>query len=132
MSEEAAMNPDRPSVIEYLDAMAHRDWGRLATTIAEEGLWRSGPYEDVVEGKEAYVAFLAKSIDRLENYRLDVRRVSPVGDRVTYVELTESCVMGGTDHSFPEICLFETDDRGQIVYVSVFMKTASAMPGRSG
>ncbi|MBW0012499.1 MAG: hypothetical protein JO059_04940, partial [Mycobacterium sp.] len=43
---------DATGVVErYLDCLAAHDWDGLATTIADDGLIREGPFCDVVEGK---------------------------------------------------------------------------------
>jgi hypothetical protein len=45
----------------YLKCLADHDWDGLATTIADEGLVREGPFCDVVEGKEHYARFSPNS-----------------------------------------------------------------------
>ena len=44
----------------YLACLAAHDWDGLATTIADDGLTREGPFCDAVEGKQHYVAYLRK------------------------------------------------------------------------
>ena len=56
----------------YLEFLAAHDWDGLATTIADKGLVREGPFCDVVEGKEHYVAYLRKVLTTLKGHRLDV------------------------------------------------------------
>ena len=62
----------------YLKCLADHDWDGLATTIADEGLIREGPFRDVVEGKAHYVAYLRKVLTQLKGHRLDLHRVSHV------------------------------------------------------
>lgn len=113
------------AVERYLDGLAAQDWDALAATIADEGLVRDGPFRDIVEGKEAYVAFLRDTVSSLPGYQLRVRRVSHVSERVSFVELTEVVEVDGVATEYPECLLFERDDAGLIRYVSVFLKRSA-------
>ncbi|WP_231983669.1 nuclear transport factor 2 family protein [Mycobacterium sp. E2733] len=106
----------------YLACLAAHDWDGLAATIADEGLTREGPFCDVVEGKQHYVAYLRKVLTNLAGHRLDVQRVSHVDDRLSYVELTEAFEIDGDTKRWPECILFERTDDGLISRVSVFFK----------
>jgi hypothetical protein len=110
----------------YLTCLAAHDWDGLAATIADQGLTREGPFCDVVEGKEPYVAFLRGVMTSLEGYQLQVRRVSHVSDRVSYVELNETLEVDGVPTEYPECILFERNDDGLIRHVSVFIKQPGA------
>ena len=116
----------RGVVERYLEFLAAHDWDGLATTIADKGLVREGPFCDVVEGKEHYVAYLRKVCTTLKGHRLDVKRVSHVDGRVSFVELTESFEIDGTPAEWPECLLFEQSDDGLISHVSVFFKQRHA------
>jgi hypothetical protein len=113
-------------VARYLACMQAHDWDGLAATIADDGLTREGPFGDVVEGKEPYVAFLRGVLTSLEGYRLDVRRVSRASDRLSYVELNETFDVDGVATEYPECILFEQNDEGLISHVSVFIKQPGA------
>lgn len=116
-----------PGVVErYLECLAAHDWDGLAATIADEGLVREGPFCDVVEGKQHYVAYLRKVLTNLDGHRLDVQRVSHVDSRLSYVELTEAFEMDGATKRWPECLLFERGDDGLISRVSVFFKQPGA------
>jgi limonene-1,2-epoxide hydrolase len=106
----------------YLACMASHDWDGLATTIADEGLVRDGPFCDVIEGKESYVAFLRGILPSLKGYHVNVRRVAHASDRLSYVELSETFEVEGVPTEYPECILFEQDDDGLICRVSVFVK----------
>ena len=110
----------------YLKCLADHDWDGLATTIADEGLVREGPFCDVVEGKARYVAYLRKVLTQLKGHRLEVQRVSHVDTRLSYVELTEAFEIDGTTTEWPECILFERGDDGLIARVSVFFKQRGA------
>jgi SnoaL-like domain len=110
----------------YLECLAAHDWDGLATTIADEGLTREGPFCDVVEGKQHYVAYLRKVCTNLKGHRLEVQRVSHVSSEVSYVELNESFEIDGAPATWPECILFEQGDDGLISHVSVFFKQRQA------
>ncbi len=106
----------------YLECLAAHDWDGLAATIADEGLTREGPFRDVVEGKEPYVAYLREVLTHLKGHRLEVQRVSHVDNRLSYVELTEAFEIDGVPGECSECILFEQGDDGLISRVSVFFK----------
>ena len=110
----------------YLECLAAHDWDGLAATIADQGLIREGPFCDVVEGKEHYVAYLRKVLTNLQGHRLEVQRVSHVDTRLSYVELTEAFEIDGASRQWPECILFEQSDDGLISRVSVFFKQHGA------
>ena len=110
----------------YLEYLAAHDWDGLATTIADEGLTREGPFCDVVEGKRHYVAYLRKVVTNLKGHRLEVQRVSHVNSRLSYVELTEAFEIDGVPGECSECILFEQGDDGPISRVSVFFKQRQA------
>jgi SnoaL-like domain len=110
----------------YLECLAAHDWDGLATTIANEGLIREGPFCDVVEGKQHYVAYLRKVCTNLKGHRLEVQRVSHVNSQVSYAELTEAFEIDGVVATWPECILFEQGDDGLISHVSVFFKQPGA------
>lgn len=116
-----------PGVVErYLECLAAHDWDGLAATIADEGLVREGPFCDVVEGKQHYVAYLRKVLTNLDGHRLEVQRVSHVNTRLSYVELTEAFEIDGGTKVWPECILFERGADGRISRVSVFFKQPGA------
>jgi hypothetical protein len=106
----------------YLTCLAAHDWDGLAATIAETGLIREGPFCDVVEGKQHYVAYLRKVLTTLKGHRLEVQRVSHVNARLSFVELTEAFEIDGALAAWPECLMFEQNDDGLISHVSVFFK----------
>jgi hypothetical protein len=110
----------------YLRCLGAQDWAGLAETIADEGLHRDGPFCDVVEGKEAYLQFLQRAVGSLSNYVLKVARISPVGDHLVYVELSETFDVNGVATEYPESLTFELTGDGRIRQVSVFMKFPGA------
>ena len=121
-----------PAVEEYLSALSDRSWDRLATALADEGLVRNGPFVDVIEGKHAYVEFLRRVCSPFDAYRIDVHRLSRSGDRIVFAEIDEVIDWNGAVNSYPEVLLFELDERGLIRYVSVFMKRPGDQPSIAG
>lgn len=120
------------TVERYLDLLAKHDWDGLRGTLAEQGLVRDGPFCDIIRGRDDYVAFLRDIVTSLEDYVLTTSRVSYVGDRLAFVELSETFRVNGELTEYPECLLFELDDAGLIRGVSVFMKTPGADPPVAG
>jgi SnoaL-like domain len=120
--------PRTHAIEDYLASMAAHNWDGLAATISDEGLTRDGPFCDRVEGKQRYVDFLRGVISSLDDYRLQVQRISHVSDRVSFVELSETFGVDGVPTTYPECILFERNDDGLIRHVSVFVK----QPGAEG
>jgi len=116
------------AVEKYLSCMAAHDWDGLAATITDDGLTREGPFCDRIEGKQPYVEYLRNIISSLENYRVDVHRISHVSDRVSFVELSETFTVDDVPTTYPECILFERNADGLICHVSVFIK----QPGDQG
>jgi hypothetical protein len=113
----------------YLDALRAHDWPRLADCLAED-VERSGPYLDVVRGRDAYVAFLAGLVPTLPGWRLEVGRIRALEDASALVELTETIELGGVATRFPEAIVFDFDAAGRICRVDVYLKQPGGAPGR--
>ncbi|WP_050947725.1 nuclear transport factor 2 family protein [Mycobacterium xenopi] len=120
----------------YLACLGSQDWDGLATTVADRGLVRDGPFCDMVEGKEAYLGFLRGVFSGLHGYQLHVHRISHASERLSFVELTETFDINGVPTEYPECLVFEQDGDGLISYVSVFIKRPGGEPrvegGRAG
>jgi len=107
----------------YFDAMRACDWPALAATLAPD-VHRTGPYLDEVNGRDAYVSFLASVIPKLPNYALDVARIRPIEGGGAVVELSETIDRDGGRFRTAEALLFEFDAAGRIARVDVFIKTS--------
>lgn len=105
----------------YLAALPAQDWEALGACLAPD-VHRTGPYLDVVEGREAYVAFLAGVIPTLPNYALTVHRVRKLDGGAHLVELSETLDVGGVPTEFPEALLFDFDGDGLIARVDIYIK----------
>lgn len=126
------VDSDAGVVERYLSCLAAHDWEGLAATLADQGFARDGPFRDLVEGKEPYVAFLRGVVTSLKGHELTVQRVSHASDRVSYVELTETVEADGVATAYPECIVFERDEGGLIRHVSVFMQWAGSHAPRGG
>jgi hypothetical protein len=114
---------DAPDAVErYLACLAVHDWEGLAATVADEDLIREGPFFDVVEGKQPYLQFLRRVFASLGGYRLEVRRISHVSNRVSYVELSETFDIDGVPTEYPECIVFEQNRDGLINRINIFIK----------
>lgn len=105
----------------YFESLRSHDWEVLADCLAPD-VHRTGPYLDVVKGREAYVAFLSGVMPTLRNYTLKVNRVRPLGDGEVLVELSETLDVEGASTEFPEALVFGFADDGRIARVDVYIK----------
>ena len=58
----------------YFEALRTQDWDALGSCLADD-VHRTGPYLDVVQGRQAYVKFLSGVIPTLPSYKLQVHRI---------------------------------------------------------
>lgn len=108
----------------YLDAVATQDWTRMRAAVRDDVV-RVGPFGDVYEGQDAYVAFLAALMPTLPDYSMDVSRVTYVdGGRRAMAELTETVSLDGAPVVTPEVLLFDLDDEGRIGRIEIFTRRA--------
>jgi len=108
----------------YFQALRDEDWQALGACVAE-GVRRTGPYLDVVEGRDAYVDFLAGIVPKLANYELRVRDVKLLADGGAVVRLSESLDTEGVRSEHPEMLLFGFDADGLIAEVDIYLKRVS-------
>jgi ketosteroid isomerase-like protein len=106
----------------YLAAVRGHDWDDLHACVADDVV-RTGPYGDVYEGRDDYVAFLAGLMPTLQGYAMEVHRVAYSADgRVGVAELTETVEMDGRVVVTPEALVFDLSDRGLIARIGVFLQ----------
>ena len=111
----------KPTLEQYFGAMRSHEWQRLAGCLAADVV-RTGPFLDVVRGREAYVSFLSKVVPTLKNYQLEVLRIHETLDGSAFVELRETLDVDGQSTTFPEGIFFAFDDRERIREVSVYLQ----------
>jgi limonene-1,2-epoxide hydrolase len=110
----------------YVKALQENDWTALADTLSDAGVYRVGPFLDVVEGKDAYVAFLSGLLPTLQNYQLTVDRVSELPSGEAVVELRERLDVDGVSQEFPEAIFFGFDTHGRINRVRIYIQQPGA------
>ena len=64
---------------------------------------RLGPYGDDYEGRGPYLAFLQRTMPALPGYRLDIDRVTEVGEGRVFVELRETVEVDGAPLLHPRV-----------------------------
>jgi predicted ester cyclase len=111
----------------YFAALLNQDWESLGACVAEN-VHRTGPYLDVVRGRAAYVAFLARVIPTLRSYDLRVARIRKLDADSAVVELSEFAEVNGVRTEFPEVLLFDFDADGSILRIDIYIKQPP--PGR--
>lgn len=104
-------------VSEFLEAMVAHDWDRMAACVTDDML-RVGPYGDEYRGRRDYVAFIADTLPRLRDYRMDVARIVAAGD-VVVAELSETVAVDGHALRTPEALVFDLDD-ARIARIAVY------------
>jgi hypothetical protein len=112
----------------YFEALRTQDWEGLARCLAAD-VHRTGPYLDVVQGRQAYVDFLSRVIPALKSYELQVSRVREPSPGSAVVELSEFAEVDGVRTEFPEVLLFDFDESGAILRIDVYIK--QRLPPRS-
>jgi ketosteroid isomerase-like protein len=106
----------------YLDALVSHDWPALRACLAPD-VHRIGPYRDVYDGREAYAAFLERTMPSLPGYRLDLARVEGTGSGA-FVELSETVDdPDGRPLRTDEGIVFDVAD-GVITRVAVYLQTS--------
>jgi hypothetical protein len=105
----------------YFQALRDQDWTALRECVSE-GVHRTGPYLDVVEGRDAYADFLAGVVPKLPNYELRVRDVKLLASGGAVVRLSEILDVDGVSTEHPEMLLFEFDADGRIDRVDIYLK----------
>ena len=114
----------RSAVERYLGALARQDWATLATCLTDD-VERTGPYNDVYHGRDAYVSFLAATMRTLAGYELHVSRLIS-GDDVVVAELSETVDMPEGRRRTDEAVVFDLALDGRIRRVGVFLRRQAA------
>ena len=109
----------------YLQALQSSDWSALAAAVAPD-VRRVGPFGDVVEGREAYVAFLSGLLPTLPAYRLTVTAVHDLPGGGAFVELTEAFEIEGQRREFPEAIRFGLSGDGLVSEVVIYTQRPGA------
>ena len=109
----------------YFTALQEGDWQGLRDSVAPD-VRRVGPFADVVEGRDAYVAFLSGLLPTLPGYRLTVTKVHELADGGAFVELTEAFDVDGQRREFPEAIRFGFDDEGRVSEVVIYTQRPGA------
>jgi len=107
-------------VARFFDRMAVGDWDAMAACVAPDVV-RVGPYRDVKTGRDDYRAFLAETIEALEDYRLDLQRIWTDGSRAV-AQLSETLRMDGRLRRTDEAIVCDLGDDGLIHRVEVYLQ----------
>ena len=106
----------------YLDAVAGQDWAVAEECVAPD-VRRIGPFGDVFEGREAYIAFLRDLMPTLAGYSMTIHRVLECeGGSTVMVELNEKIEMDGKVIDTPECLVFDLDDDGLIARIAIYIQ----------
>lgn len=126
-------SPTTPSELvgRYLDRLVAHDWPAVSDCLADDVV-RAGPFGDVYEGREPYLAFLSGLMPTLPGYGMQLHRVRPVGttadpdgtggSATVLVELTETVAMDGVPLETAEALVFEVDADLRITGIAVYIQ----------
>lgn len=85
-----------------------------------------GPFGDVYQGRDAYLAFLSSLMPTLSGYRMEVEGVYGTEDGTRVVaELVETVEMNGRTVATPESLVFDLDDDGRIRGIRIYIQQLS-------
>ncbi len=115
--------PAHSVAVRYLQALARQDWDDVAGCLSA-GVTRHGPYGDDFQGATAYLSFLRRTMPSLPGYRMEIDRVTALGDQRTMVELRETITADGGALITHECLLFEIDADGLLREISVYIRQA--------
>jgi limonene-1,2-epoxide hydrolase len=110
----------------YLLAVAAQDWAVVEACVAP-GVLRHGPYGDDYEGRGHYLAFLQRTMPALPGYRLDIDRVTEVGEGRVFVELRETVEVDGAPLRTHECLVFDVVAE-QIATVAIYIRQDTKGP----
>jgi predicted ester cyclase len=117
-----------PTAVEgYLAALARQDWAALGACVTDD-VRRVGPYNDVFEGRDAYVGFLAKPLASLPGYELRVSRLI-VAPETVVAELSETIDGPQGRMRTDEAVVFDLAPDGRIRRVGVFLRRSVDVGG---
>jgi hypothetical protein len=112
--------PAETVVDRYLAALGAQDWEALAATL-EPDVRRIGPYGDLYESREPYVAYLAGILRKLTGYELTVARQIVAGE-VVVVELSETIDTPAGRRRTDEVVVFDLSAAGLIRRIGVYLR----------
>jgi len=112
--------PAETVVDRYLAALGAQDWEALAATL-EPDVRRIGPYGDLYESREPYVAYLAGILRTLAGYELTVARRIVAGE-VVVVELSETIDTPAGRRRTDEVVVFDLSAAGLIRRIGVYLR----------
>jgi hypothetical protein len=109
----------------YLRAVAAQDWPVIHACVAE-GIVRHGPFGDDVVGRVPYIAFLRQTMPALRGYRMDLDRVTDVGQGRVFVELRETVELDGAPVVTHEVLVVSLDGSGLVADVAIYIRSDPA------
>src|SRR2546425_836728 len=98
-----------------------QDWEAFASTLAEDGFQRVGPFGEVTPSKASYVEVLRAARGALPGYKIEIKRIERAG-RIVVTELTEIFELEGKHTELPEAWLFDVGEDGVIRRVAIYMQ----------
>jgi SnoaL-like domain len=113
-------SPSCSVAVRYLQALAHQDWVALTVCLSADVI-RHGPFGDDFTGA-AYVPFLQRTMPSLPGYRMDIDRVSELGEQRVLVELRETIELENGPLVTHECLLFAISSDGLVEEISIYIR----------
>jgi ketosteroid isomerase-like protein len=108
-------------VAAYWAAAEARDWATFGGLVSEDVVYEAPQTRERVRGRDAYVRFNAEGFPG--QWHLTVERITGEGRHAaSWIQMTES------GDSYPGLCFFDLDERGQIARITDFWPTAAELP----
>lgn len=107
----------------YLLAVAAHDWDVVTACVAGQVV-RHGPFGDDFTGADDYLSFLRRTMPSLAGYRMDIDRVTGIGDRRAMVELRETVELDGRPVVTHECLVFDVGSDGRLTDIAIYIRHA--------
>lgn len=111
----------RATLERYFRALREQDWQTLRDCVTPD-VHRTGPYGDVIEGGDAYAAFLSGIVPKLENYELRIHDVAWTENGGAWARLSEIVGPRSAPAEHPEALFFDFAADGRIRRIDIYLK----------
>lgn len=108
----------------YLQGVGQLDFDEVAACLAADVI-RRGPYGDNYQGAGSYLSFLQRTMPTLPGYRMDIDRVTELGERRAMAELRETIEVDEGPFVTHECIVFDADPDGLLLEISIYIRQAS-------
>jgi hypothetical protein len=105
----------------FFERIGAKDWAGLAPCISPD-VRRVGPWGDAWEGREPYLAFLTATVNAMEQYTLDIKRVFSDGT-YTVAQLSETWLVDGKLTRYDQAIVVNVGRDGLVEQVECYLQS---------